>query len=349
MKIMVVDDNRDNVELVVDILQSTQYEVVAVQESVTAVHIALKEQPDLILLDVNMPILSGFDLIEQIKANPNLTSIPVIMLTAMSDIDSRVHGLALGAEDYLTKPFSARELLARIQRSLKAKQSRDELHESQDKIRLTFERFVAPSIVENLLNNPNQLELGGHLQEVTVLFADLEGFTALSENVSPDALLQVLNAYHTFIVEIVFRYGGTVDKFLGDGLMALYNTPVEQPDHIARAVKTALHIQDEIYWFHEKLEPEYRLKVNFGIHSGVAIVGNVGTAQLMNFTAVGDTVNVASRLQSIAGNGRILVSKPVYEATENFVMGRSRGALSVKGRKFPVDAYQISNSPIDDD
>lgn len=348
MKIMVIDDNIDNIELVTDILRSSKYEVVTVQESTTAVDVALAELPDLILLDVNMPVLSGFDVIEQFKQHAQLRDVPVIMLTAMADIDSRVHGLALGAEDYLTKPFSARELLARVQRSLKAKQTRDELHQTQDKIRLTFERFVAPSIVQNLLNDPNRLQLGGHLQEVTVLFADLEGFTSLSENVEPDVLLQVLNVYHEFIVAIILRYGGTVDKFLGDGVMALYNTPIHQDDHIARAVKTALHIQDEIYWFHESLPPEYRLKVNFGIHSGVAVVGNVGTAQLMNFTAVGDTVNVASRLQSMATNGRILVSKVVYDATESFVIGLSRGALIVKGRKLPVETYQISNSPIED-
>jgi adenylate cyclase len=211
-------------------------------------------------------------------------------------------------------------------------------------LRNTFSRFGAAPVVEQLLKDPSRVKLGGSLQTVTVLFADLQGFTALSEHTQPEELLQLLNSYHTFMTKVILQYGGTIDKFLGDGLMALYNTPVEQEDHIARAVKTALHIQDEIYWFWQDVPENHRTKINFGIHTGNAIVGNVGSENLMDFTAVGDTVNVAARLQGVADEGQILVSTPVYEATQDFVFGRSRGQLSVKGRRTPVDAYQISNT-----
>jgi class 3 adenylate cyclase len=348
VKLLVADDNRDNIDLVLDILSMTGHDILTAFDGTTALDLAHSTLPDLILLDVNMPGLSGFEVCERLKGDERTKRIPVIMLTALTDVDSRVKGLAVGADDYLTKPFSPRELLARVDRSLKAKVASDDLMGQKERVRLTFERYVASSIVEELLKNPDQVKLGGRLQEVTVLFADLEGFTGLSERTDPQELLRVLNAYHALMVKIITRYEGTLDKFVGDGVMALYNTPVEQPDHIARAVKTALHIQDELYWFHEKLEPQYRLSINFGINTGMAVVGNVGTDKLMNFTAVGDAVNVASRLQDMATRGQVLVSKPVYDAVEAFVLGRARGIVKVKGRVEGVDVFQVSNSPIED-
>ncbi len=348
MKVLVADDNRDNIDLVLDILGMTGHEIVTAFDGISALDMAFTTLPDLVLLDVNMPGLSGFEVCERIKADERTTRIPVIMLTALTDIDSRVKGLAVGADDYLTKPFSPRELLARIDRSLKAKVLSDDLRGQKDKVRLTFERYLAASVVDDLLKNPDHVTLGGKLQPVTVLFADLEGFTSLSEQIDPHTLLFILNAYHALMVRIVIRYEGMVDKFIGDGLMVIYNTPVEQEDHIARAVKTALHIQDELHWFYEKLAPEHRLAINFGINTGMAVVGNVGTDRFMNFTAVGDAVNVASRLQDMARRGQILVSKPVYDATEEFVIGRSRGIIQVKGRMEGVEVVQVSNSPIED-
>ncbi|GAB5490367.1 MAG: adenylate/guanylate cyclase domain-containing protein [Phototrophicaceae bacterium] len=351
MKILVVDDNHENVMLVRDVLEVSDYDVVEAYNGPQALEIAPKQQPDLILLDVNMPGMDGFHVCGVLKADEKTRHIPVIMLTAQSDIDSRVRGIEVGADDYLTKPYSPRELLARVERSLRSKVASDDmratqelLREQQEVIKHTFSRFVARSVVDELLKDPSRIKLGGQLQAVTVLFADLQGFTSLSEDTEPQNLLQLLNSYHTFMVDFILKYGGTVDKFLGDGLMALYNTPIQQDDHIARAVKTALHIQDDIYWFTQELPEEHRLKINFGIHTGDAIVGNVGSDNLMDFTAVGDTVNVAARLQGLAENGEILVSAPIFEATQDFVFGRTRGHLNVKGRKETINAYQISNT-----
>lgn len=348
MKILVVDDNSDNIELVRDVLSMAGHHTINALNGPTAIAMAYDEHPDLILLDVNMPGMSGFEVCSQLKTDDRTAHIPIIMLTAQSDVDSRVKGLAAGADDYLTKPFSPRELMARVDRSLKTKGIADELREKQEMIRNTFERFVAPPIVEQLLKNPDLVKPGGRLQPVTVLFADLEGFTTLSETMEPETLLQLLNKYHTHVVRIILQYNGTIDKFMGDAVMALYNTPVEQPDHIARAVKSALHIQDELYWLHQKLPVAHRLRINFGIHTGLAVVGNVGTENLMDFTAVGDTVNVAARLQSLADKGQILVSKHVYEETTDFVYGRSRGTFHVKGRAEPVETYEISNTLFND-
>lgn len=344
MKILIADDNPDNIELVTDILSMAQYEVITATNGPLALQQAQENVPDLVLLDINMPGMTGFEVCRQLKTTDVTAHIPVIMLTALADVDNRVEGLDAGADDYLTKPFSPRELLARIERSLRAKEMTDDLRVKQEIIRNTFQRFVAAPIVQQMLQNPEAIKLGGKLQPITVLFADLEGFTGLSEHTEPEHLLNILNAYHEFVVRILLQYGGTIDKFIGDGVMALYNTPLEKPHHVADAVKSALHIQDELYWFHQKLEPTYRLKINFGIHTGIAVVGNVGTPDIMDFTAVGDAVNVASRLQNVAKNGEIIVSAPVYNEVAEFAVGRYMGKLTVKNRQEPIEAYELSNT-----
>lgn len=344
VSILVVDDNKDNLDLVTDILSAAGYDLITSITGIEALRTAQETHPDMILLDVNLPGRSGFDVCQQLKSQEATSHIPIIMLTAQSDVDSRVKGLRSGADDYLAKPFSPRELMARVERTLKQKSITEGLRQKQQIIRTMFERFVSPGIVEALLKNPDLVKPGGKLQPVTVMFADLQGFTSLSESLDPEALLNLLNGYHAFIVKIILQYSGTIDKLLGDGVMALYNTPLDQADHIARAVKSALHIQDELHWFHQSLPPEHRMKINFGIHTGEAVVGNVGTDKLMDFTAVGDTVNVAARLQGIADEGQILVSRAVYEVAQDFIFGRSRGLLPVKGRREPVDIFEISNT-----
>ncbi len=343
-KILVADDSPDNIELIRDIVGVLGHDVITAMDGPAALESARAEMPDLAILDVNMPGMTGFEVCAALKSDTQTSSIPVIMLTALSDVQNRVEGLSVGADDYLTKPYSPRELIARVNARLRVKAETDDLRQTKEMIRATIERYVASSVVDRLLQSPDSIELGGRLQDVTALFADLEGFTTLSEHTPPDKLLSILNAYHTLMVKIIQRYGGTIDKFLGDGLLALYNTPLEQEDHVERAVKSALHIQDEMYHFHQQFEPEYQIKINFGIHTGKAIVGNVGSENIMNFTAVGDTINVAARLQGISENGQILISSAVYKLVEEFAIARELGSLQVRGRKEPIIAYEISNT-----
>jgi len=341
VKVLVADDNPDSRQLTRDIVASMGHEVVTAVDGPRALAMIQEHMPDLIILDVNMPGMSGFDVMTSLKANETTAQIPVLMLTALADVENRVHGLGLGADDYLTKPFNPRELVARVSARLRAKGETDDLRATQELIRATFERFVAPQVVERLLRDPTQVKLGGTLQEVTVLFADLEGFTSVSEFAEPEKLLSVLNSYHTLIVSIIQRYGGTVDKFIGDGVMALYNTPLLQEDHAERAVKTAVYIREALPDFYKQFEPAYQMRVNFGIHSGLAVVGNVGTPQIMDFTAVGDTVNLAARLQDLCSEGQILVSRATYDQVADRIKARPVGYLDVKGRKEPVMAYTV--------
>lgn len=341
MKVLVAEDHFANREVLTEVLLSAGYEPIVVTEGAAAVHIVQQDPPDLIILDVNMPGMDGFEACALIKSDPKTAQIPIIMLTAQSDIQSRVRGLGLGADDYIAKPFSPKELLARVDARLRNKAETDSLRQQRQELRRTFERFVSPDIVQALMQNPESAKLGGAVREITVMFADLEGFTSLSEHTDPVMLLNILNAYHGLMVQEIKRYGGTVDKFLGDGVMAIYNAPVELADHALRAVASAVSIQRALSNFHQTLEPEFHLKINFGVHTGFAVVGNIGTPEVMDYTAVGDTVNLASRLQSMSHGNTITISESTYELIAERVTVRYDGPQDIRGRENKVNTYQV--------
>ena len=342
IRVLIAEDNEDSLELVRDILSSLGYQPLLAQNGRIALEMVNAHQPDLVILDVNMPEMDGFAVCEAIKSTPATAKIPVIMLTARADVDSRVIGLELGADDYLPKPFHPRELIAHIQSRLRAKAITDDLREQRETIRHTFERFVAHEIVEQLLQDPTQVTLGGSETIVTVFFADLQGFTRLAQHSNPQRLLEMLNGYHALLVAHIMEHGGTVDKFLGDGIMALYNTPLAFEDHALRAVRTALSIREALPAFHQQLDAPFRLAVNFGIATGKAIVGTVGTPNLMDFTAIGDTVNLASRLQRLSDNGEITVSETTYDLVRDHVIAHRIPGRAIRGREEPVVTYQVT-------
>lgn len=342
MHILIAEDNRDSRELVRDIVISLGHTPILAENGRIALEKIVEQPPDLVILDVNMPEMDGFEVCAAIKHTPVTAKVPVIMLTAQADVDSRVIGLGLGADDYLAKPFHPRELIARISTRLRAKEITDSLHQQREQIRRTFERFVAHEIVEKLLEDPSSVQLGGTVATVTVMFADLESFTTVAENADPPRLLDALNRYHSLIVHYIKANGGTVDKFLGDGVMALYNTPLPQPDHALSAVRTALQVLGALPDFHQMVDPLFRLGVNFGIHTGLAIVGNVGTPDLMDFTAIGDTVNLASRLEGLSDNSQITVSEETYQLVADYVIAERVGPRAVRGREEPVVTYLIT-------
>lgn len=341
MKILVVDDNADNVQLLSDIVSSMNLTPLRAFDGVEALRTVYETHPDLIILDVNMPGMSGFEVCEQLKTDATTAHIPVLLLTALEDVEHRVHGLKLGADDYLVKPFNPRELMERVRTRLRLKNEADHLRKTQEVVRATFERYVSSSVVDQLLRDPSQVKLGGNLQEITVMFADLEGFTGISEKTDPEQLLHVLNEYHTMAVSVIRDYGGTVDKFIGDGVMALFNTPLLQADHALRAVRAAWKMQSILTTFHQQFAPLFRMRINFGIHSGMAVVGNVGAPDLMNYTAVGDTVNLAARLQQMSFEGRILVSSATFERVKDQVVTECIGTVKIKGRSESVLTYEI--------
>lgn len=341
VKVLIAEDQADNRRLIEDVLQLSDYDLIFAHDGRQALTLAREIIPDLLILDVNMPEMDGFEVCVALKADSNTDEIPILMLTALSTVDDRVKGLGLGADDYLTKPFSPRELMARVDTRLRAKAITDELRATQQQIRKTFERFVPVEVVEELLKQPEKVRLGGQLQEITVLFADLEGFTSMAEEVSPEHLLEVLNRYHALVIDHVKNQGGTVDKLLGDGLLALYNAPLQQEAHALRAIHTAVNIRNALPALHEEFETRFRLHVNFGIHTGEAVIGNVGTADVMDYTAIGDTVNLGSRLQGLSHGGQITISKEVYDQVADYIISEQLGPKKVKGREEPVITYEV--------
>ncbi len=341
MKIHVADDNADNRQLLLDILGGMGYDMITSYDGPSTMDVAQSQMPDLLILDVNMPGMSGFEVCAALKGDPATAKIPILMLTAVGGVDNRVTGLGVGADDYLEKPFNPRELIARVRRRLESKVETDDLRETQKLLRQTFERFVSPGVVEQLMRDPASVKLGGQLQEVTVLFADLENFTSISEHTEPEKLLSILNDYHALIVRVILDHGGTIDKFIGDAVMALFNTPVVQDDHALRAVTAALDIRAALPEFHQRLEAAYRMNINFGIHSGMAVVGNVGSPELMDFTAVGDTVNVAARIQELSHDNQILISEATFNYVREQIGAEAMGERTVKGRQRSVLTYAV--------
>lgn len=202
-----------------------------------------------------------------------------------------------------------------------------------------FQRMVSPAVIEKL--NPNVLKLGGDRQQVTCLFADIRGFTNFSEQLDPVVLLDILNRYLGAAADAVLLHEGTLDKFLGDAVMAIFNAPVQQEDHTMRAVRAALNMRYDIMALHEVMEPQYRLSFGIAINVGEAVVGLVGTKMRLDYTAIGDTINTAKRIQENAKAGQVLLSEAAYQQVKNVVVVNALEPMKVKGRVQPVQVYEL--------
>ncbi|MGQ9625749.1 MAG: adenylate/guanylate cyclase domain-containing protein [Anaerolineae bacterium] len=218
----------------------------------------------------------------------------------------------------------------------------DDLTEKKrlEAVREIFRRYVSPAVVDRLPADPAKLKLGGTRQELSILFADIRGFTSFSEPLAPEELVGILNKYLGLAADAVLQFEGTLDKFMGDAVMAIFNAPLPQQDHPLRAVKAALTMRQAIAKYHRQ-EGVPRLQYGIGINVGEAVVGNIGAAAQMNYTAIGDDVNLAKRIQENAKGGQILLSQSAYERVKEHVEARCLGLLQVKGRKEAVEVYEL--------
>ncbi|MBI1854692.1 MAG: GAF domain-containing protein [Chloroflexi bacterium] len=206
--------------------------------------------------------------------------------------------------------------------------------------RRLLERMVSPAVLDQI--DPNSLQIGGKKADITILFADIRGFTSYSERQSPEKLVAVLNRYLAAAAEAVLEHEGTVDKFLGDAIMAWYNAPIAQPDHTLRAVKTALSIRDAIAKLHAELPEEAHLDFGVGIHYGEAVLGWIGTEKRLEFTAIGDSINSTKRIQENASKNQILISNEAYARVEKWVDAKPYAPLVVKGKSQPIDVLEVT-------
>lgn len=205
--------------------------------------------------------------------------------------------------------------------------------------RRLFERMVSPAVIEQL--DPNSLQLGGKRTDITTLFADIRGFTSFSENLEPVQLVKILNRYLAAMADAVLAQEGTVDKFMGDAIMAWYNAPIPQPDHTLRAIKTALIIRDSVENLYKELPPEAHLAFGVGIHFGEAVLGLIGTEKRLEYTAISDSVNTAKRIQENSAKNQILISKTAYDRVKDEVKVKFHAELTVKGKSHPLEVYEV--------
>jgi len=205
--------------------------------------------------------------------------------------------------------------------------------------RRLFERMVSPAVINQL--DPNGLQLGGKRVDLTVLFADIRGFTSYSEQISPERLVSVLNRYLAAMAEAVLSQEGTIDKFLGDAIMAWFNAPIQQPDHTLRAVKAALHLRETVEDLYKELPVDSHLSFGVGIHYGDAVLGLIGTDRRMEYTAISDSVNTAKRIQENSAKNQILISKEAYERVKDEVEVVHHASMAVKGKSQPVEVYEV--------
>jgi adenylate cyclase len=240
----------------------------------------------------------------------------------------------------ITLPVASRDELGvltdsfnRMARSLREKEM----------IKRAFTRYVAREVVEEILKDPENLVLSGERRQVTVLFCDVRGFTPLSERLSPEEVVLLLNDFYTLMIETTFKYDGTLDKFLGDAVMAVFGAPMAHPDHSARAIRTALAMQEGITGLNERRvrDGKEAIAVGIGVSAGEAVAGTVGTEDRMEYTVIGDSVNLAARLESNAKPGQILISHPTYERVRDLVDARPLGRIRVKGKEEEVEVYEV--------
>jgi class 3 adenylate cyclase len=269
------------------------------------------------------------------------------MVSALSSERLTIDCMQAGADDYVTKPFPLKDIRNRIKQALdktylrrKNADLQKQVDELNAKMRALVQHYLPPPVTEKFMTEDGPPSLGGTRQEVTILFVDLHNFTHLAEMLPPDELINILNRHLSAIAETVTVCEGTLDKFMGDGAMILFNAPKSQPDHVVRAVYAALRIKSVVESL-AVLPGEQRLSLGIGIHTGDTVVGNIGSKDIMNYTAIGDTVVLAKRLQESAEGASILISEEVYRQVKEIVRVTEMGLIMVKGRSEPVRVYSV--------
>ena len=340
--ILAVDDNKQNLSLLEKALTAAQYEVVTAEDGLTALELIDRSAPDLVLLDVMMPGMSGYEVCQRIRANEATCLLPVVMLTALTDVADRIRGIEAGADDFLSKPVNREELLTRVKSLLRIKALHDEVETKSHLLRNLFGRYVSADVAAEIVADPGRhLKLGGDKREVTILFGDLRGFTPLAEQLDPQDVVDILNSYLKLVIDTVFEFTGTLDKFRGDGFMAFFGAPIAREDDPLNAVRCALAIQERLARISFSKFPEVHLHMGVGINTGIVIAGNIGSERRTDYTVIGNEVNTAQRFESNAGPGQILITGNTYERVKAAVEVRELGLLRVAGKQEGVLAYDV--------
>jgi class 3 adenylate cyclase len=349
-RILIVDDTPANIQVLSATLKAKGYQTSVAMNGRQALEVLARVRPDLILLDVMMPEMDGFETCKRIKQSEEWRHIPVIFLTAKTEVADIVQGFEIGAVDYVAKPFHAHELLARVdthltmdqlRRSLAGKNA--ELARAHELVRRAFGRYVSEEVAASILQSPEGLEMGGEEREVTILMSDLRGFTAMAARLSPKEVIEFLNLYLEAMVDVISRYEGTIDEIIGDAILVIFGAPVALADHAGKAVACGLAMQLAMSDVNQRLVSKgaSELEMGIGIHTGRVVVGNIGSLRRTKYAAVGSNVNLAGRIESFTTGGQILISESTRASIQSPLRIEAEFQVEPKGASSRLLLHEI--------
>ncbi|MEK7363776.1 MAG: response regulator [candidate division NC10 bacterium] len=361
-KILVVDDTPRNVKLLADLLSAKGYTVATADSGPAALKQIEAEPPDLVLLDVVMPGMSGYEVCRKIRENPATAILPVVMATSLDPAQERVKGIEAGADDFLSKPINQPELLARVRSLLRIKEMYDTIQaqaaqlaewnktlEERVQEQVTqlerlgrLKRFFSPHLAELIVAGGAEDPLKTHRREVTVVFLDLRGFTAFAETSEPEEVMGVLREYHAEMGKLILEHEGTLERFTGDGMMIFFNDPTPVPNPAERAIRMAVAMRNRVVELIVKWRKRgYDLDFGVGIAQGYATIGAIGFEGRWDYGAIGTVTNLAARLCGEAKPGQILTSQRLLGMVEELVEVEAVGELTLKGFSRPVTTHNV--------
>jgi adenylate cyclase len=360
--ILAVDDQPANLRLLEAILSPRGYHVVPASSGEEALGRLHGSGADLVLLDIVMPGMDGYEVCRRIRAEPETAYLPVVMLTASGD-QEKVHAIEAGADDFVTKPLNQGELLARVASLVRVKRYQDTIQlqaaelsawnrELEDRVdaqvrelqRMSrLRRFLPPQLAELVVDSGDESFLESHRREIVVVFCDLRQFTSFAESSEPEEVMAVLREYHTALGEVISEYEGTLERFTGDGLMVFFNDPIPCDDPPERAVRMAIAMRDKVadlaLTWHRR---GHNLGFGVGVAQGFATLGRIGFEGRFDYAAIGSVTNLAARLCSEAQAGQILITQRVMSATEDVVVAEHIGDVALRGFSRPFTVFGIT-------
>ena len=359
--ILVVDDLPPNVRLLEAVFAPRGFTVLAAASGREALERVASDPVDLVLLDIVMPEMDGYEVCRALRADPATAFLPIVMVTASGD-QEKIAAIEAGADDFVTKPFDRSELIARVRSLLRIKHYHDTIERQASELAAwntqleqrvqeqvealermgRLRRFLSPQLAELVLSSGDESFLDSHRREITVVFCDLDGFTPFAETVEPEDVMRVLGEYHTALGDLIHRFEGTLERFTGDGLMVFFNDPLPCSDAPQRAVRMAVAMRARVAQLEEEWSRRgHDLGFGVGIAQGHATLGRIGFEGRSDYAAIGSVTNAAARLCGEADPGQILISQRVYAAAEELVVVDSVGELALRGFSRPVRAYNV--------
>jgi class 3 adenylate cyclase len=361
-KVLVVDDTPHNVKLLADLLGVKGYAVATAVNGEEALAKVASEQPDIVLLDIMMPGLSGYDVCRRLRADPQTALLPIVLVTSLDPQGERVKGIEAGADDFLPKPINQPELFARVRSLLRVKTLQDEVKRQAEALKEwnvkleervaeqvaqlkgldQLKRFFAPAVADAILSAGEKSILAPHRREICYVFVDLRGFTAFTDTAEPEEVESVLQLYHSTMGALIAEFEGTLDRFAGDGILIFFNDPLPVPDAAKRAADMALKMQEQFRPLRERwAKLGYDLDLGIGIAKGYATLGAFGFEGRVDYTAIGGVVNLAARLSGEAGPGEVLIDRRTRAALDDAANVDSRGPVALKGFTQPVPVFRL--------